>query len=485
MIDIAILSVPGLAVRQPQIAPALLKASVEQAGFSCKTVDFNVRLYTDVENWEALETYFCTGMGDDQEALAEQLVEGWVLELIKLNPKYVGISVFTYQNRIATTLFCKYIRKYSSSKIILGGQGLADGGIGGMMNYPNELQQKGLSDYYIRSEGEVSLVELLKGNFDYPGICSDDFLQIQDLNSLPFPNYDDYNFDQYDVKKIPVIGSRGCVRACSFCDIHAHWKQYKFKSGEKLAEEMIYINERYNIGNFACMDSLINGNLKEFNKLTQILADYNKTATSPISWSSQFIVRSENQVNEQYWQLIAESGGYNLSLGVETGSDSVRSHMNKKFSNEDLDYTMRMLQKYKITTVFLMIVGYPTETDKDFQDTLDMFTRYQPYANTVITDINVGSTLGILANTPLYDNAKEYNIELDKYENNWVALDNPDLTLEKRLERRAKLKAHILSLGYTIKFDSSMHLLQMLENSVETYNKRNTLKKLIRIKHEQ
>lgn len=484
MIDIAILSVPGLAVRQPQIAPALLKASVEQAGFTCKTVDFNVRLYTDVDDYQELETYFSTGLNTNQEALAEQLVEQWAIELAKLNPKYVGISVFTYQNRTATTLFCKYIRKHSSSKIVLGGQGLADGGIGGMMSYPVDLQKEGLIDYYIRSEGEVSLVELLKGNVDYPGICSDDFLQIQDLNVLPFPNYDDYDFDQYDIRKIPVIGSRGCVRACTFCDIHAHWKQYKFKSGAKLAEEMIYISERYKISNFACMDSLINGNLKEFKQLTQILSDYNKTASSPITWSSQFIVRSENQLKENYWQLIAESGGYNLSIGVETGSDSVRTHMNKKFTNEDLDYTMRMLHKYNITAVFLMIVGYPTETDKDFQDTLDMFTRYQPYANTVITDINVGSTLGILHNTPLYDKAKEYNIELDKYENNWVALDNLDLTLEKRLQRRAQLKKHILDLGYTIIHDSSGHMLHLLENNIDNFDKRHKLKKLIRIKNE-
>ena len=37
-----------------------------------------------------------------------------------------------------------------------------------------------------------------------------------------------------------------------------------------------------------------------------------------------------------------------MAIGVETGSDSVRMHMNKKFNNADLDYTMSMLEKYNI-----------------------------------------------------------------------------------------------------------------------------------------
>jgi radical SAM superfamily enzyme YgiQ (UPF0313 family) len=191
------------------------------------------------------------------------------------------------------------------------------------------------------------------------------------------------------------------------------------------------------------------------------------------------------QVDEEYWKNIADSGGHRLAIGVETGSDSVRTHMNKKFTNQDLDYTMSMLSKYNITCVFLMIVGYPTETDVDFQDTLDMFSRYQTYANKIIKDINIGSTLGILPGTPLYENATNYRIEIDKHENNWVALDNPDLTLEKRIRRRQLLKEHVLKLGYNIEFDYAEHMLKILENNLETFNKRLKIKKIIKIKHEK
>jgi radical SAM superfamily enzyme YgiQ (UPF0313 family) len=482
MIDLVILSVPGVVRHAPQAAPALLKASIEDSGFSCTTIDFNLKFYQSVPDYDTIETYFSTGLNLEEAEKADQLVSIWTQEILALDPKFIGISVFTYQNRVATELFCKHIRKHSTVKIVLGGQGLSDGGIEGATGFAKKLQEQGLIDFWIKSEGERSIVELLKGNYDYPGINSDSFIQIENLNELPFPNYDDYLLDAYENRSLPITGSRGCVRACSFCDIHEHWK-YRYRAGENIMAEIVHLNQRYNITQFNFSDSLINGNLKEFKKFTKLLADYNKTTNNKITWSSQFIVRPESQLTEEYWQNIADSGGGSLAIGVETGSDRVRAHMNKKFNNQDLDYTMSMLEKYNITCTFLMIVGYPTETEKDFQDTLDMFVRYRRLANSVITNINIGATLGILPGTPLYYHADEHNIELDKYENNWVALDNIELTLEARLNRRKKLKDHVIALGYYLKRDSTENMMEILEHNKEMFNKRTQIKKMIRIKN--
>ena len=481
MLDLVIISVPGVMRKLPQAAPALLKASVEAAGFTCTTIDFNIRFYQEVAEPAGIETYFATGLNSEEHNSASDLIESWTRDILKLNPKFIGISVFTYQNRIATKLFCEYIRKLSSVKIILGGQGLSDGGIQGQSGFGKELYNNNLIDFWIRSEGEVSLVELLKNNTDYPGINSDHFEQIDNLDSISFPNYDDYELDLYEVRSLPITGSRGCVRSCSFCDIHEHWK-YRYRSGKNMTEEVLYLSKKYNVNRFDFSDSLINGNLKEFNKFTKILAEHNKTAADPITWTSQFIVRSGGQVNEQYWQNIAESGGESLAIGVETGSDQVRLHMNKKFTNQDLDYTMLMLKKFNITCKFLMIVGYPTETDQDFQETLDMFTRYQQYIPNIV-GISIGSTLSILPGTLLFNNAEQSNIILDKYENNWIALDNPELTLTKRIERRYALHEHLLKLGYQIPNDSTEHMMQILIDNNEMFDKRLAIKKMIRIKN--
>jgi len=483
MLDILIVNVPGTISLMPPAAPAVLKASVIQAGFTCKTIDFNARFYAekniDIQN---LETYFATGMNEEYYPTADQLVKRWVMEIISYNPEFVGISVFTYQNQNATRLFCKHLKENSSIKIILGGLGLIDGGILGAQSFAKDMLNHNVADFYIKSEGEVSLIELLKGNLSYSGINSDTFTQIEDLDQLPIPDYSDYEFDLYDTKLFPITASRGCVRSCSFCDIHEHWK-YRYRSGESVAKEIITLSTQHGIDTFAFTDSLVNGSLKEFKNFCSIIADENKKGKN-ISWAGQYIVRSATQLTEEYWKNLADSGATKLAIGVETGSDSVREHMNKKFTNADLDYTMEMLDKYNITCIFLMVFGYPTETEQDFQDTLNMFKRYASLANRIIKNINFGPTLGILPGTPLYNNAHEYNLELDTHENNWINLNNPALNLKERLYRRNYAREYALSLGYQLEQDSSEHMLKILENNISNFETRNKIKRMIRIKQE-
>ena len=308
MFDIIIVNVPGSVTKTPLAAPALLKSSIEKAGFTCQTIDFNIRFYIDVKRSDELENYFSTGINTEMENSASQLMLTYAKEIISNNPKYVGISVFTYQNQIATRLLCYHLRNLSPVKIVVGGQGLSDGGIQGAQGYAKQLYNDGLIDYWIKSEGEISIVELLRGNTNYPGINSDTFSQIDDIDSLPFPNYDDYDLSLYNAPNfLPITASRGCVRACSFCDIHEHWK-YRYRSGKNVSEEIIHLNKKYNINKFKFTDSLINGSLKEFNQLIKILAEYNKSTSNKISWSSQFIVRQSKQINDDYWKNISESG---------------------------------------------------------------------------------------------------------------------------------------------------------------------------------
>lgn len=481
MLDVVIINVPGTISRTPPAAPAILKASIEKNGFTCKTIDFNIEFYhSEHPNLKDIENYFLTELNTEYADQATDVIKKYVDRIIELQPKFIGISVFTYQNKVATKLFCQEIKKNSDIKIVLGGQGLSDGGILGPQGFAKQLLNLGLIDFYIKSEGENALVELLKGNYSYPGINSDSFQQIDNLDSLPIPDYSDYHLDLY-TDSLPITGSRGCVRSCSFCDIHDHW-DYRLRKGEAVANEIIELYKKYNIKNFMFTDSLINGSLKEFKIFCKLLADFNSQNNVKLNYGGQYIVRSKSQLDNEYWKNLAMSGAQSLAIGVETGSDRVRQHMNKKFTNQDLDYTMEMLDRYNITCTFLMIFGYPTETEEDFQATLDMFKRYKKYANKIITNINFGSTLGILPGTPLFNNAESLNILIDKHENNWIAFDNESLTLDERIRRRNYAKEYVLSLGYIVPADGQDSMLEILKQHIPVFDKRNKIKKIIRIK---
>lgn len=485
-LDIIILNVPCTLSKLPLAAPALLKGSVEHAGFTCKTIDFNIRFHNEIESrsdYNQIQTYFLTGDIDkDKLSDVRDIVDQWVDDVLIFNPKFIGISVFTYQSRVATKEFCASIkRKSPSTKIVLGGQGLSQGGINGTNAFPLELKNQGLIDYYIKSEGEFSLVELLQGNLGYSGIDSDNYKQIDNLDQLPYPDYSDYQFAEYEAPYLIITGSRGCVRRCTFCDIHQHW-DYRYRSGKSIAEEMIAQSEKYKIYDFMISDSLVNGNTKEFTAFLKRLSEYNQSAENKISWKGQYIIKSSKVDTDEHWALVKQSNCKLLWIGVESGSERVRTEMDKKFANKDLYHAIDHLIKYDIHCLLLLIVGYPTETLEDFQETLNLIRKYKHVAGTIIEDIPISDTLSILPGTPLYDRAAELNIILDaKNENNWICTDNPSLDLAERIRRAEESKQLVKDLGYQ-SYNTAHDLLAHLKNNIEVLDKRlHVMKKMIKI----
>ena len=145
--------------------------------------------------------------------------QDWAKQIVDLNPKWLGISVFSYNSQRATRLLAVRVKYYNPKiKIVIGGAGIYTD-----KKFPEGLLKTNIIDAFIRGEGELSIVELLKGNLNYPGINGKDPVQIDDVDSIPFPEYDDYELQTYTNKKglvaLPITGSRGCVRRCSFCDI--------------------------------------------------------------------------------------------------------------------------------------------------------------------------------------------------------------------------------------------------------------------------
>ena len=106
-----------------------------------------------------------------------------------------------------------------------------------------------------------------------------------------------------------------------------------------------------------------------------------------------------------------------------------------------------------------MIIGYPTETREDFDQTLKFFERYAEYGrNGLVEEINLGLTLNLLPQTPLYDNAEEYGLNTTKdHINDWVCTQNPSLDFKERLERRIEAQHFVEQLGYKV-FESKNYV---------------------------
>jgi hypothetical protein len=480
--DIILVNIPVTGLQYPSAGTAQLKGVLQSNGFSSRIIDLNLDLFNQSGNEYQLYFDYLTSTGDLNEAQFEfldSLFDKWVDQLIAFSPKYVGISIFTYQCQPSARILLSKLRLKFHGKIVIGGAGISTNGIASVYNdFGAEMLGSNLIDYFIRGDGEYALLELLKGNTDYPGINNDQYLQLS-LDDVPMPEYDDlinldYMYDN-DQKILPINGSRGCVRKCMFCDIHEHWKKFTFRSGHVLAAEMIYNYEKYGVRRFTFTDSLINGSMKAFRDLLRTLIQYykdNDLEDAFFRFNGQFICRNSKQQTDEDYVLMGKAGCDHVLIGVETGSESVREDMKKQFTTAELKNVLEQFEKNNITTIFSMISGYPTETIQDHQLTLDMFTEFQKYAlNGTINGLNLGSTLSIDEGTPLYKEMSNLGL-IHFYEStsrvglNWVNVNNPDLTLIERIRRRIELQEHVTKLGYTV-WNGDSHLRKL----IATYEK--------------
>jgi hypothetical protein len=485
--DILFINVPQISLVYPPAATSLLKGICEHHGYTALVRDYNLKLYNECQDQtisSELDQYF--SLNDENQSLSvlsENYLKNYynlvINDIIALNPQWLGISVFTFQCQIFTKQLLLKLRPVFKNKIVIGGAGISSNGIAANQNdFGRFLLENQLIDFYIRGEADINIINLLKENYDVNGINNDNMTQVSDLDSVPMPNYDDVIGLKYryttPTPQIPITGSRGCVRKCSFCDIHVAWPKYRYRSGRSIANELIHHYEKYKTTNFWFTDSLINGSSKSFRELYSALLTYYRDHDLPdkfFSWGGQFIVRNKSVLTEHDYESAAASGMNGVALGIESLSENVRDHMKKGFSNADLNYTLEQMHKNNMNCYFLMIVGYPTETLQDFTDGIDQFKIYQKYAlDGTIYGVNLGTTASIDEGTPLFQEFHDLeHSDSSKLGFNWTYPVNPDLTLYERIRRRIVLQETLMDLGYKI-WNGDSQLIKLKESYTKINN---------------
>jgi len=414
---VVVVSVPFTDTTAPLMAPAALKGVLGSAGFDCVGIDLNGIIFKKIRNDadydEYLRFFYYEAVSAGFESKIKSLFDYMTAEILQHNPTIVCLSLLHYQCQSSAKWLSFCIKKVDPNiKIVIGGAGAFGSGLTtNDESYVLTLKKQQLVDHFISGDGDMALVEFVKGNTDYPGIDTLTWKPIDDINSIPYPDYDNYDFDIYESPFIGILGSRGCVRQCTFCDIHEYWEKFKWRTAENIFNELMAQNKKYRIRHFKFQDSLINGNVKEYNKLISLLAAHNKEQPeNSLSWASYFIFRQQSQMPEEQWRLTAESGAINLNVGIENFVEKNRDHIKKKFSNADIQYGLEMAKKYNVKLTFLVIVGYVTETEEDHIETIDWLEKNKHFANNPIRGITVGGTLAILPGTWLSRNQKKLGI---------------------------------------------------------------------------
>jgi len=477
---ICLISSAQIQYSRPPAGLAFMAGVCERNNVEYSVIDLNINFlhHAGKEVWNQCFLHTTNNLSKLPAKLNEivnEFLDQTIDQIVATGADCVAITTLTQLNQQWAEKFLRRLRRRVNLLTIGGGPGLGvpdSFGQDPTMTFGQHLAQQKLLDYYVLGEGDIVFEKFLQGSRNEPGLntknCPETLQpQIDDLNGLAMPSYKNIDFNLYksfyDKPVISITSSRGCVRRCSFCDVGHLWKKFRFRSGKSVADEMLKHHLDTGATDFWFTDSLINGSLKQFMDLLEQLTIYKQQYPSleKLTYSGQFIIRPQGSHPDRMFKLMKETGCNHIQVGIESGSESVRNHIGKKFSNADIDYHFKMCEKYQIKNWLLMMVGYPTETEQDFLDSLDMLTRYQKYVvNDTAFGVQANGPASILPNTPLASQQNELGIiyEHEGSSNSWTTADNPGLSFNERHLRWIKLIEHAVTLGYNLPVEIDIYL---------------------------
>lgn len=470
---ILLISVPRLSP-EPQSSIRNLKTSLTHNGIDAEIFDANLDLYHEFshhQRWVDLEKWAINNGSfkeTDQElwSLISSALDKWCDIVDSHQVTHVGISTFTTESRAWTKWLCHSIRsRLPDTKILIGGKGLNDPGIARAVFGEHCLEWE-LCDHYFNGESEKTLIDYL---LDRPTIVDnfDTFVVNDDIDTT-FENYDNslYKFvsdwydppilekirDQYQLglKKTSApkffeydynvvhtsYATRGCVKRCTFCDVPLLRPKFSMREPKNIFEEIQCAIEQKNCKIISFKDDMINGSNRQFMTWLEMLANYfDKNNITDVRWSGQFGIKARASQPKELFDLLSRTGA-SLQIGIDHFSTDVLRHMKKHYDESDILWFFEQAADTNILYKMLMfIVGYPTETEKDFQQLVAGVRKLHQYQDQVMS-----WDFGNLCNAPIGSDI--YN--LPGMSNNidqglWNYSENPELSYEVRLDRLHRL----------------------------------------------
>ena len=419
-----------------------LAAFVETCGYyvTCKdlNLDFQSSLQVDsldnhlldVANWNRLR------IGQQIESVLWSMTGGWVDAILRDRPTVVGFSV-TEVSLYTSLMLARAIKVHEPTTVtVFGGPEC--------MNSWAALIEEDAVDFVVLGEGERPFVDLLQAldrrqeHAAIPAVL-DKRARLwpprpavnTDLDGLPYPDFSKMDFLGYayqGVTELPILSSVGCVQDCTFCSRRFLHGTFRFKSSERIVNELQRGVESYGATSFFFVDSLINGRVPQLLRWTSRVASMQMR----IQWHANAILSP--RTSRELLDTMRRSGCIRLWYGLESGSSAVLNDMRKYADIEAIEGIIRDTHQAGILITCFLIVGYPTETETDFKATLHFVERNRRYIDAIFP-----SLCSVEAEAPLGQNRDRYGIVGSGRD--W---HSPISTLELREARLEQLQ-HLLN----------------------------------------
>jgi hypothetical protein len=130
--------------------------------------------------------------------------------------------------------------------------------------------------------------------------------------------------------------------------------------------------------------------------------------------------RCDGRMDLEYLQDLADGGCIMFNFGCESGSQKVLDDMAKGVTIKEMEQNFIDCKKVGIYCATNWIVGFPTEDDQDFADTMTFMWRMR---NNNINNMGLGVGYGLGPETIVGQNPHKFNISWHKYQGHWITND--------------------------------------------------------------
>lgn len=438
----------------PPIGLAYLSSVLKAGGHEVSIFDLNVEIFHQVQSakrkkWVIPDVNTLIELAKEIASENSGLVDYYAQEILKTEARIIGFSVFDSNIFFSLRMAREIKRKDKKRVIVFGGPECFPSWSGGYLIRETEV------DAVVYGEGEETLLDIASslensGTIEFcPGTLIKDGFRIIDcgarqpienLDTLPFPDFSMFPLDKYLTTELPIVFNRGCPRRCTYCSTPNLISRYRWRSAQFIYEEIKYQLQRYpRIDSFLSHSPSLTSNIQELSKLCDLVIQDGLK----FKWSG--FASIDPAMSIDLLRKMRRAGCFGLNLGIESGSQKIVDRMQKGFQIEDAERILRDAHEVGLETVVNFIVGFPGETEEDFQETLNFVSRNWDY----ITYIGSMDTCWVEPYTHIFNHPEKFDVVIGSHPHEWQTVDQKN-TLQIRKERKNKFEEFISSLGRKI-----------------------------------
>ena len=342
-------SLKGVAPSTPPLSLACLAGSLLEDNHHVRIFDFNLYENGDAKFIECLRDF---------------------------KPDFVGITFVTPLITTADKV-SKIIKKFNKSIIIIGGGAHCS-------SFPESALRETSLDIAVIGEGDFTIrdivnnknIKKLKG----VGYKNDNriFINprrdlIKDLDDLPFPAHQLYEFTKYHVPSAialrnPVAWletSRGCVYGCIYCNKSCFGRTFRVKSPERVVKEFL-MTKKLGFKEIHLTDDGFTTDINRAKRICDLLIEKKVN----ISWSTITGIRVD-RVDLELLKKMKAAGCYRVYFGIESGNQKVLDRIKKGITLEQVKKAVKWAKEAKIEVAGYFMIGLPGETEETMQQTIN------------------------------------------------------------------------------------------------------------------